>query len=109
MNTQLTEAPLAVDRDHAIDLLRQMVLIRRFEEKCVELYSGGAIRGFVHDSFGVKEADGLHAFQGGQCSVWVEQGPLASVAGVRFNHIPYKGGGQAYSDVAGGQLDRPGA
>ncbi|HVS68613.1 MAG TPA: thiamine pyrophosphate-dependent enzyme, partial [Mycobacteriales bacterium] len=25
-----------------------MLLIRRFEEKCVELYSGGLIRGFVH-------------------------------------------------------------
>jgi pyruvate dehydrogenase E1 component alpha subunit len=25
-----------------------MLLIRRFEEKCVELYSGGEIRGFVH-------------------------------------------------------------
>jgi pyruvate dehydrogenase E1 component subunit alpha len=30
------------------DWLRQMLLIRRFEEKCVELYSGGEIRGFVH-------------------------------------------------------------
>ncbi len=33
---------------HRLDLLRQMLLIRRFEEKCVELYSGGEIRGFVH-------------------------------------------------------------
>ena len=30
------------------DLLRQMLLIRRFEEKCVELYSAAEIRGFVH-------------------------------------------------------------
>jgi tripartite-type tricarboxylate transporter receptor subunit TctC len=30
---------------------------------------------------------------------------FASVAGITFNHIPYKGGGQAYADVAGGQLD----
>ena len=30
---------------------------------------------------------------------------FASVAGIRFNHIPYKGGGQTYNDVAGGQLD----
>ncbi len=29
-------------------LLRQMLLIRRFEEKCVELYSAGNIRGFMH-------------------------------------------------------------
>ena len=33
---------------HRGDLLAQMVLIRRFEERCVELYSAGAIRGFVH-------------------------------------------------------------
>jgi pyruvate dehydrogenase E1 component alpha subunit len=33
-------------------LLRQMLLIRRFEERCVELYSSGAIRGFMHLSIG---------------------------------------------------------
>jgi pyruvate dehydrogenase E1 component alpha subunit len=36
------------DAAHRLDLLRQMLYIRRFEEKCVELYSGGEIRGFVH-------------------------------------------------------------
>lgn len=30
------------------ELLRQMVRIRRFEERCVELYSSTAIRGFLH-------------------------------------------------------------
>lgn len=35
-------------RDHGVDLLRQMILIRRFEEKCVELYSAQKIRGFLH-------------------------------------------------------------
>ncbi|HSN04541.1 MAG TPA: pyruvate dehydrogenase (acetyl-transferring) E1 component subunit alpha [Nitrospira sp.] len=39
---------LELDRDHAVDLLRQMLRIRRFEEKCAELYSGGKIRGFLH-------------------------------------------------------------
>jgi len=29
-------------------LLRDMLLVRRFEEKCVELYSAGSIRGFLH-------------------------------------------------------------
>nr|WP_299442445.1 pyruvate dehydrogenase (acetyl-transferring) E1 component subunit alpha [uncultured Phycicoccus sp.] len=29
-------------------MLRQMLLIRRFEEKCVELYSATRIRGFLH-------------------------------------------------------------
>jgi pyruvate dehydrogenase E1 component alpha subunit len=33
---------------HHSELLREMLLIRRFEEKCVELYSAGEIRGFVH-------------------------------------------------------------
>ncbi|MFF5787476.1 pyruvate dehydrogenase (acetyl-transferring) E1 component subunit alpha [Streptomyces sp. NPDC012693] len=33
---------------HDLGLLRQMLLIRRFEERCVELYSVAAIRGFVH-------------------------------------------------------------
>ncbi|MGA7669451.1 MAG: pyruvate dehydrogenase (acetyl-transferring) E1 component subunit alpha [Nitrolancea sp.] len=37
-----------VERDHALDLLQQMVLIRRFEEKCAELYSATKIRGFLH-------------------------------------------------------------
>ena len=37
-----------VDRDHGLHLLREMTRIRRFEERCVELYSAGAIRGFVH-------------------------------------------------------------
>ncbi|WP_173434290.1 pyruvate dehydrogenase (acetyl-transferring) E1 component subunit alpha [Allosalinactinospora lopnorensis] len=30
------------------ELLRQMLRIRRFEEKCVELYSAAKIRGFLH-------------------------------------------------------------
>jgi pyruvate dehydrogenase E1 component subunit alpha len=39
-------APLK--REHALELLRQMVRIRRFEEKCAELYSAAKIRGFLH-------------------------------------------------------------
>lgn len=38
----------ALDREHVLHLLRQMLRIRRFEEKCVELYSSGEIRGFLH-------------------------------------------------------------
>jgi pyruvate dehydrogenase E1 component alpha subunit len=33
---------------HAQVLLHQMLLIRRFEEKCAELYSAGHIQGFLH-------------------------------------------------------------
>jgi pyruvate dehydrogenase E1 component alpha subunit len=38
----------AAGTGHRTELLRQMLLIRRFEEKCVELYSAAEIRGFVH-------------------------------------------------------------
>jgi pyruvate dehydrogenase E1 component alpha subunit len=38
----------APDAAHHGELLREMLLIRRFEEKCVQLYSAGEIRGFVH-------------------------------------------------------------
>jgi pyruvate dehydrogenase E1 component alpha subunit len=34
--------------EHGLDLLRQMLRIRRFEERCVELYSATKIRGFLH-------------------------------------------------------------
>jgi pyruvate dehydrogenase E1 component alpha subunit/2-oxoisovalerate dehydrogenase E1 component len=37
-----------INRDHALALLREMLRIRRFEEKCAELYSLGKIRGFLH-------------------------------------------------------------
>jgi pyruvate dehydrogenase E1 component alpha subunit len=36
------------DRIHRRELLGQMLRIRRFEEKCVELYSETKIRGFLH-------------------------------------------------------------
>ncbi|MGE5201316.1 MAG: pyruvate dehydrogenase (acetyl-transferring) E1 component subunit alpha [Acidobacteriota bacterium] len=37
-----------LSREHLLDLLRQMVRIRRFEEKCGELYQQEKIRGFLH-------------------------------------------------------------
>lgn len=40
--------PRVLDREHCMSLLRQMVRIRRFEEKCAELYSSSKIRGFLH-------------------------------------------------------------
>ena len=48
MTVQQASPPLAAERDHALALLHQMLRIRRFEEKCVELYSATRIRGFVH-------------------------------------------------------------
>ncbi len=49
-------------RDHALALLRQMVLIRRFEEKSAELYTLGKIRGFLHLYIG-EEAVAVGAMQ----------------------------------------------
>jgi pyruvate dehydrogenase E1 component alpha subunit len=39
---------MTIDRARALKLLREMLRIRRFEEKCAELYSAGKIRGFLH-------------------------------------------------------------
>jgi len=41
-------APSPLTAEASLGLLRQMIRIRRFEEKCVELYSAGKIRGFLH-------------------------------------------------------------
>src|SRR5215470_5946354 len=38
----------SIDPNHALHLLKEMLRIRRLEEKCVELYSAAKIRGFVH-------------------------------------------------------------
>ena len=48
--TQLAERPTANEMDNAqlIDLLREMMLIRRFEEKAAEMYARGRIAGFLH-------------------------------------------------------------
>lgn len=55
-------APAALDRSHAVSLLRQMLLIRRFEEKAAELYTVGKIRGFLHLYIG-EEAVAVGAMQ----------------------------------------------
>ena len=47
---------------HELDLLEQMLLIRRFEERCVELYSASKIRGFLHLYIG-EEAVAVGAMQ----------------------------------------------
>lgn len=38
--------------DRGLHLLQEMLRIRRFEERCVELYSRSAIRGFLHLAIG---------------------------------------------------------
>ena len=39
---------LHLDRAHLLEQLKQMLRIRRFEEKCAELYAQEKIRGFLH-------------------------------------------------------------
>jgi len=39
---------VSLERALAVRLLTDMIRIRRFEEKCAELYSAGKIRGFLH-------------------------------------------------------------
>lgn len=51
---------LTEDRDTLIQLFQQMLLIRRFEEKCAESYSLGKIGGFCHLYIG-QEAVGVGA------------------------------------------------
>lgn len=43
-----TQASAENDRVHAVECLKQMVRIRRFEERCAELYTQTKIRGFLH-------------------------------------------------------------
>jgi len=53
---------IGLEREHGLNLLREMIRIRRFEEKCAELYSAGEIRGFVHLYIG-EEAVAVGAMQ----------------------------------------------
>ena len=46
--TVIVSGPAGADRAHGLHLLREMLRIRRFEEKCAELYSAEKIRGFLH-------------------------------------------------------------
>jgi len=49
-------------REHGLRLLHEMLRIRRFEERCAELYSAGTIRGFLHLYIG-EEAVAVGAMQ----------------------------------------------
>jgi pyruvate dehydrogenase E1 component subunit alpha len=52
----------AIARNHEVELLRQMLRIRRFEEKAAELYTLGKISGFLHLYIG-EEAVAVGAMQ----------------------------------------------
>ncbi|MGE0453535.1 MAG: pyruvate dehydrogenase (acetyl-transferring) E1 component subunit alpha [Vicinamibacteria bacterium] len=49
-----------MNREEALELYRQMLLIRRFEERCAQLYVEGKIGGFLHLYIG-QEAVGVAA------------------------------------------------
>ncbi len=49
-------------REHGLALLRDMIRVRRFEERCAELYGRGKIRGFLHLYIG-EEAVAVGALQ----------------------------------------------
>lgn len=57
-----TAAKVRLDRAHCLELLRQMIRIRRLEEKCAELYTQEKIRGFLHLYIG-EEAVAVGAMQ----------------------------------------------
>lgn len=54
--------PQTSEQEFALALLREMLLIRRFEEKCAELYGAGQIQGFLHLYVG-EEAVAVGAMQ----------------------------------------------
>lgn len=62
MEKILSAARLECSREHGLELLYQMIRIRRFEEKSAELYSLGKIRGFLHLYIG-EEAVAVGALQ----------------------------------------------
>src|SRR6266853_6615574 len=59
---QLSQSPSAIEEDRAtlVKIFHQMLLVRRFEEKCAESYSLGKIGGFCHLYIG-QEAVGVGA------------------------------------------------
>lgn len=52
MNQATAAQKPRVSKDHALELLRAMLRVRRFEERCVELYTQEKIRGFLHVCIG---------------------------------------------------------
>ena len=61
-----------LSRTHVLDLLRLMIRIRRFEQKCAELYTQEKIRGFLH------LYDGEEAVAAGVIPVLKEQDRLVA-------------------------------
>ncbi|HEY7556316.1 MAG TPA: pyruvate dehydrogenase (acetyl-transferring) E1 component subunit alpha [Candidatus Binatia bacterium] len=62
MTRRLNKKTPPLERQHALHLLREMLRIRRLEEKCAELYTATKIRGFLHLYIG-EEAVAVGAMQ----------------------------------------------
>ncbi len=62
MATRTIPEQSTVNREHALFLLREMLRIRRFEEKAAEMYSLQKIHGFLHLYIG-EEATGVGSMQ----------------------------------------------
>lgn len=65
-------------------LLLQQATASHVAAQDADMVSGmlTAIQDFVHDSFHTPEGDQLETLQVGELTVWIEQGPLAILAGV---------------------------
>ena len=55
--TDKAEAVRALEPEHALTLLRQMLLIRRFEERAEEQYTRARIGGYCHLAIGEEAAN----------------------------------------------------
>ncbi len=62
MSEAVEPLPDDIDVEHALKLFAEMLRVRRFEEKCAEMYSAGKIRGFLHLYIG-EEAVGTGVMQ----------------------------------------------
>jgi pyruvate dehydrogenase E1 component alpha subunit len=62
MASEKSSGDLSLSRERACEMLREMLLIRRFEEKSAELYTLGKIHGFLHLYIG-EEAVAVGAMQ----------------------------------------------
>jgi pyruvate dehydrogenase E1 component alpha subunit len=87
--TAPTEQPV-LEPTHGLDLLREMMRIRQFEEKCAEMYAAAKIRGFLHLYIG-EEAVAVGAMQALRPEDWIvatyrEHGQ-ALARGVSMNSI----------------------
>ena len=71
-------------------LLLRQVSARGTAVQDADMVSGmlTAIQDFVHDSFSASRDDQLETLQVGELTVWVEQGPLAVLAGVIRGNAP---------------------